>query len=107
MNSAWMFQIVAEHIHVFVALLVCSNGLGLGMMLGDKFASGRGMRRMPERNLWLCAALYGSAGCLVGMYAVRHKTRKQAFVVGMPLLFLLQLASILWFAQWAGYVHFL
>ena len=94
---------LAEYGQLLSILLLFSNGLGLGMMLGDKFVAQRGMRRVSEKTLWLCGALFGSAGCLLGMYTFRHKTRKKAFVFGMPTLFVLQLACIAWVAYIAGY----
>ncbi len=57
------------------------------------------MWRISEQNLFLAAILGGSVGTLVGMYTFRHKTRHWYFVVGMPLILILQ-------AGIAGYFFF-
>lgn len=48
-------------------------------------------RRVPERTLFLLAALGGSPGALLGMRVWHHKTLHRAFRVGIPLILLLQL----------------
>ncbi len=50
------------------------------------------VRRVPERTLFLLAALGGSAGALLGMRFFHHKTRHRSFRWGLPALLLLQLA---------------
>ena len=47
---------------------------------------------MPERTLFLIAALGGSLGVLLGMYTFRHKTKHWYFVVGVPAILAAQLA---------------
>ncbi len=62
------------------------------IMLRDKRAAEKGRRRTPERTLLWIAALGGALFMLLTMYAVRHKTRKPKFAVGVPLLLLTHLA---------------
>ena len=52
--------------------------------------------RVPEKALFLAALCGGSAGGLLGMLLFRHKTRKPAFVIGFPALFLAQAALVFW-----------
>ena len=49
---------------------------------------------MPEKSLFLLAALCGAAGGLMGMYAFRHKTKHWYFVVGFWGLTLLQMGVL-------------
>ena len=56
----------------------------------------QGKRRIPEATLFLSALLGGSLGAVVGMNFFRHKTKHWYFVVGMPLILLVQLAAVLW-----------
>lgn len=59
---------------------------------GRRTAQGmRTLRRTPERTLFLIAALGGSAGVWLGMYAFRHKTRHWYFVLGIPAILAAQL----------------
>lgn len=46
----------------------------------------RGIRRIPERDLWLCAVIGGCFGLYLGMIVFCHKVAKRRFVWGMSLL---------------------
>lgn len=59
---------------------------GLLLMLSDKRRAKQGRRRIPERTLFIVAALGGSLGAWAGMYGFRHKTKHWYFVVFMPVL---------------------
>lgn len=60
----------------------------------DKRCARKGRWRVPERVLWGLSAVGGAAGMLLGMGMFRHKTRHLAFVWGVPLLLLAQLAAV-------------
>ena len=49
--------------------------------------------RTPEKRLFFLAIIGGSVGAIAGMYFFRHKTRHWYFVIGMPLILILQLAG--------------
>lgn len=50
--------------------------------------------RIPERYLLGLAVVGGSAGALCGMYTFRHKTRHKKFTIGVPVIFLIQIAVL-------------
>ena len=54
-------------------------------------AGKRPRRRIPEKTLFLLAALLGSPGVLLGMYLFRHKTKHRSFVLGIPAILAVQL----------------
>ena len=54
-------------------------------------AGKRPRRRIPEKTLFLLAALLGSPGVLLGMYLFRHKTKHRSFVLGVPAILAVQL----------------
>lgn len=60
----------------------------------DKDAAKKHKWRVPEKTLFLLALIGGSVGLWFGMRAFRHKTRHWYFVVGVPLIFILQVAAI-------------
>ncbi len=60
----------------------------------DKRCARKGRWRVPERVLWGLSAVGGAAGMLLGMGTFRHKTRHLAFMWGVPLLLLAQLAAV-------------
>ena len=51
-------------------------------------------RRVPERTLMTIAALGGSVAMLITMKKIRHKTQHSKFMVGIPIIILLQAALI-------------
>ena len=51
-------------------------------------------RRVPERTLFLLAAIGGSVGALVAMKLFHHKTLHLKFKYGVPLILALQVAGL-------------
>jgi len=76
--------------------LAAVNILAFALMGADKArAKKQGARRIPERRLFLVAALGGSAGAILGMRLFRHKTERWYFVWGMPAIALAQLTVLI------------
>ena len=67
------------------------NAAGLLFMLADKHRARKKQWRIPEATLMGIAAMGGSIGALLGMYAFRHKTRHPKFYIGIPVLLVMQL----------------
>ena len=76
---------------LLLLFLLIINALGFALMLADKWKARKNLWRIPEATLMAVAALGGSVGSLLGMYAVRHKTKHLKFTVGIPLILGLQL----------------
>lgn len=51
--------------------------------------------RIPEKVLFLSAALGGSIGAMVGMSFFRHKTKHWSFRLGMPAILAAQIVLLL------------
>ncbi len=58
---------------------------------------GRNKQRIPEKTLFVVAALGGSIGAILGMWIFHHKTRHWYFAVGLPGILILQLL-VTWIA---------
>lgn len=65
---------------------------GLDKWKAKRKAGRPSTRRVPEKTLFLLAAVGGSAGALLGMRVWRHKTLHRSFRVGIPLILILQIA---------------
>lgn len=77
-----------------IGYLLIINAVSFLLMLADKQRAKKHRWRIPEATLMLSAALGGSIGCLLGMYTIRHKTRKPKFYLGVPAI----LAAQIWLA---------
>ena len=75
--------------------LLTVNAAGFFSMLLDKLYAKKKLWRIPEATLLLIAAIGGSLGSLIGMYAVRHKTKHPKFTIGVPLILAVQMILIL------------
>ncbi len=60
----------------------------------DKLNAIAGRSRIRIITLLGIAFVGGSIGALIAMYAFRHKTRKDYFTVGIPLMIIMQIALI-------------
>ena len=82
-NSGWNF-LIALNIATFLLLLI------------DKLAASMKNHRVPENFLYLATFLGGSVGMLVGMYVLRHKTRKTSFQMVVAVVILIQFLIVYW-----------
>lgn len=81
---------------IFIIYYFVINLIGLIMMGADKRKAIKGAYRIPEATLFCVALLGGALGTTLGMRIFRHKTKHWYFVVGMPLIFFVQLALMIW-----------
>lgn len=75
-----------------IIYLIIINIAGLSVMGIDKRRAVRHVWRVPEKTIFLISLLGGSLGAWSGMYLFRHKTRHWYFVMGLPLILILQIA---------------
>ena len=75
----------------FAIYLLIVNAIGFLLMLIDKRKAIRHRWRIPEKTLFLTAAIGGSVGSIMGMYTFRHKTKHLQFTLGMPAILIVQL----------------
>lgn len=60
----------------------------------DKLLAIAGAYRIPERVLFMLAAVGGSPGAIIGMRLFHHKTLHRSFSLGLPAILLLQIALV-------------
>ncbi len=80
----------------WIALLLVANIVAFILMGADKARAQKKAWRISERTLLIASACFGSLGGMAGMLAFRHKTQHAKFVVGIPAMFVAQLALIAW-----------
>ena len=60
----------------------------------DKAAAIKQKRRIRERTLFVWALLGGSVSMYLTMIGIRHKTKHLKFMLGIPLIIILQVAAV-------------
>ena len=83
-------------ISVFAIYLIGINVLTFLIFGADKWKAKRDKWRIPEDTLIWLAIVGGSVGALLGMYLFRHKTKHKKFLIGIPVILLVQ-AGLLYF----------
>lgn len=85
-----------EYLRIMYVIVI--NIIGFSIMWIDKRRSKNHKWRVPEKRLWLVAIIGGSIGSIIGMHLFRHKTKHTLFLIGMPLILIIQLIlMLLWF----------
>ena len=86
---------------IILIIIILVNLFGFFTNLKDKRAAINHKRRTPEATLWLIGLFGGATGSYIGMKAFHHKTKHISFMVGMPVLAIIQIAFIIFaFKNW-------
>lgn len=79
--------------YMAAAWLIITNLTAILLTVHDKHAAKKHQWRVPERTLLLVAALSGCVVMYLTMHLIRHKTKKPKFMIGIPVIFFLELAA--------------
>ena len=77
-----------------IGYLLIVSLVSIILTIYDKSIAGTGKRRIPEATLLMWSALGGSVAMLLTMLSIRHKTQHKKFMIGIPLIMILQAALI-------------
>ena len=77
-----------------ILVLIGVNIIAFLLYGADKYRATRKKWRIPEKVLIGIALCGGSAGALLGIYVFHHKTRKNKFRIGIPLIFVAQIIVV-------------
>ena len=75
---------------IILGYIVLINLIGFVLMYIDKNRAIKNQWRIPEKVLFGTAIAFGSVGIHYGMKRFRHKTKHKSFVIGIPVIQLLQ-----------------
>jgi uncharacterized membrane protein YsdA (DUF1294 family) len=75
----------------FLYYFLFINLVGIFVMYSDKKKSRKGKWRTPENNIFAIAIAYGALGIFMGMRLFRHKTKHNKFVIGIPLILIVEI----------------
>ena len=71
--------------------IIAINVISALVCAADKIKAIRHKRRIRERTLWILSLAGGSAGMYLTMLLIRHKTLHAKFMIGIPLIIVLQI----------------
>lgn len=80
---------------VLVFYFVFINLAAAVICAADKIKAIKGKRRISERTLWVLSAVGGSVGMYLTMRIIRHKTLHLSFMIGLPVMIIIQIAIVL------------
>ncbi len=72
----------------------------------DKRMAIYGKRRIPERTLFALAILGGSVSMYLTMILIRHKTKHKSFMIGLPVIMILQASALLLLSHFTGFFEY-
>ncbi|MDE6132537.1 MAG: DUF1294 domain-containing protein [Oscillospiraceae bacterium] len=78
----------------FLIYLAIISAVAAIMTVSDKSRAKKHKRRIAEKTLFGTAVLGGSAAMYLTMLAVRHKTKHKRFMIGLPLIMIVQAIAI-------------
>ena len=95
-QNDWIWTIVGSPWGLLAIWLLAINLVTFFVFGVDKLKAKRKVRqetvrRIPEKTLFLLAALGGSIGALLGMKVWHHKTLHKTFSIGIPVILVLQI----------------
>ena len=81
---------------IFFVYIIVVSICSIVVCIYDKKISKRNnvKLRIPEKSLFIWSAIGGSVAMYITMQLMRHKTKHVSFMVGIPVIFVLQVALI-------------
>ena len=77
--------------------LLLINLIGFIIMYIDKRKAQKQTWRIPEKTLLYITLLGGGIGSIIGMYTFRHKTQKVKFLLGFPIITIIEIIFLIYF----------
>lgn len=94
--------ILLDNKYIFIYLAVISL-ISVIVCVTDKSRAKKGKWRVKESTLFLLSALGGSAAMYVTMRAIHHKTLHKRFMIGLPLITVIQAAVFIFVRRFVIY----
>lgn len=79
---------------ILVAYLVIINILAVYATIHDKKSAIKHRWRVPESTLLILAAMSGCVVMYITMRIIHHKTKKLKFMLGIPVIFVLEVLAV-------------
>ncbi len=88
----------------FLVYIIVISIISFVLPIVDKKKAKKGQWRIKERTLFLFSALGGSLAMYLSMVLFRHKTKHKSFMIGIPVIFFVQMAIVVavWYLFFRG-----
>lgn len=80
---------------IVIGYFIVINLISVVVCIWDKTEAKKGGWRVPEQSLFMLVFFGGGIGMYITMKTIRHKTQHKRFMIGVPLIIILQLAVVL------------
>ncbi|WMJ89575.1 DUF1294 domain-containing protein [Anaerocolumna sp. MB42-C2] len=80
---------------ICIIYFVTINFASFLVMGADKQKAKKNQWRIKEKTLFTLAVIGGSLGSILGMFCFHHKTKHCRFVIGMPIILIIQVILII------------
>lgn len=92
-----VFEVTRLDLLKFIGCLVVIMSISaILLVIADKKFAIKGQRRVPEKTLFLAGILGGALAEFITMQNVRHKTLHKRFMIGLPVIFCVQIGLFIW-----------
>lgn len=82
------------HEKLFLLYLIFISIVSVIVTVVDKNAAKRRSRRISERTLLFISLIFGALAMYITMIFIRHKTKHPKFMIGLPVIMILNFATI-------------
>ncbi len=79
----------------FLYYIVIISVVSVIFCVYDKKAAKQNWQRISENNLLFCSIMGGAVAMYITMRIIRHKTKHNKFMLGLPIIILVQIAITL------------
>ncbi len=79
---------------IYLLIFTVISIISVAAVIYDKSAAKLRKRRIPEATLILLAAVGGALPMFIAMKIIHHKTRHKKFMLGLPVIILLQAVAL-------------
>ena len=88
---------------IFLVYIIVISVISFILPIVDKKKAKKGKWRIKERTLFLFSGLGGSLAMYLSMVFFRHKTKHKSFMIGIPVIFFVQVAIVV--AVWYFFIR--
>ncbi len=79
-----------------ILYLIVINLISAIICITDKRRAIKGLWRISEKTFFLLALFGGGVGLYITMRAIHHKTNHKRFMIGIPIIIILQIVVIVY-----------